>query len=528
MGAHRRVAVAGVLVAAVLLAACGSTVDPDQAAFTADGRPIEGGNELDLSTGSSGVTIDPVTGEVIARGGAAPGAGGGAGRSAPGASSGPAGSSGGPGGPAGSGGGTSAQGVTDGTIKIGLAFDRNAGSLNTAFGFAGVGQVDQKMAQDLMLEYINANGGVAGRMLEAVYYEGDSLSGKTVEQTSQEICATWTQDNEIFAAFGIGTDTLNACLNDAGVVQTGTGLGLLSSNEFERFPFIVEIGSPATDTLGQLLVEDMVAQDFYDEGRVPETAALPYKIGLIAYDDASFVAGAESLRTALGQNGLELADEVFITRAASAEDIGREANDIRAAVLRFKEQNITHVHFLQTGNAFLGFTFWQNADTQQYYPRYGLTSGDAAQALIPTMNSASPGSAGRTFEMAVGVGFKPLFDVPRADYSGDDESLALRQCKQIIEPASDGGYDDPARNKEAIAAQICDTALYFQAAMDAGGAVVNTSTWLQGVSTINELGSAGTFLLRTPNQRDAPGAVRSLAYFEDCSCFHYTSEQRRV
>lgn len=546
-----------VALAAGTLAACGTTVDlSDQQAMKA-GRNPAGGPQLgpdDL--GGEGTAFDPVTGEALPAGQGGGVAGGPAGTGA-GGTGGTAGGAGGPTNvPAGGGtvggqaggddagggvaagdggqpragevGGTSAQGVTDTTIKIGLAYDKNAGALNTAFGFGGIGQVDQKRAYDLLLDHINANGGVAGRKLEAVYHELDSVAGKTPEQNAQETCATWTQDDKVFAAFDVGTATLNACLNKAGVVQTGTAFGDLTSDDLERFPNLVELGEPAADALGRLVGEDLFARDFYRRGRQPETAVAPYKIGLLAYDKPAFKAAGASLKAVLAEKGLKLSEELYIARAETPNDLGREANDTRAAALRFKERGITHVQFFQTSNAFLSLTFWQSADKLRYFPRYGLTSADGAQALIPTLDAAGDGTAARQLDMAMGTGYAPLRDVPVADYTGAAESPELRRCKEILEPASNGGFDDAARNKEFIAATFCDSAFYFKAAADAGGPVVNTASWARGVATISGLGSAKTFLLRTDRRRDAPGVIRGFAYFPDCGCFHYDTDPKRV
>ena len=537
---RRRTATVASMAVALLLAACGSTVAGARAAplgGASAGMPAELGagatTDETLADGSSAPASVDVAGATGpgATGSAAPRPSGA--RVATGAAAGPAGAASAPAadpgsGATASGGGASAQGVTDTAIKVGLAYDKNAGALNTAFGFAGIGQIDQRKAYEAIIDHINKTGGVGGRKLEPVYFVSDQLSGKTAEQNAQEACATWTQDNKVFATFSTGTTTLISCLNKAGVVQVGSSAGLLTSQDLAKFPLVVEIGVPATDSLGRFVVEDLVAQGFYREGRAPATTLAPLKYGLVAYDSPAFKAGAATMKAALAENGLKLSEEVYIARAETPDDIAREANDIRAAALRFKERGITHVQFLQTNNAFLGLTFFQSADKLDYRPRYGLTSADGAQALIGTLDAGGDGTSRRQFEKAVGMGHLPLRDVPVADYTGDAESPELRKCKEVLASAADGGFSDGARNKESIAAYVCDTAFYFKAAVEAGGPVVNTTSWKAGVSKITQMGSATTFLLRTEKQRDAPGAVRSFGYFTDCSCFHYTGPTRRV
>ena len=546
MPRHSRTTATTLLVAAMVFvsAACGSTVDgADRAALDADGSRAGGsGSEFTVGGGSGtaadgGGASDPATGPGSGTPADAPTGGVGGGPAAdPTASGGANPGSSGTGTAPGEGGGSApapggqvGPGVTDTTIRIGLTYDRSAGALNQAYGFAGIGQVDQKRALDLLIEHINDNGGVAGRKLEAVYYVQDSLANKTPDQVAQESCATWTQDTKVFAAWvGGSVPARNACLTKAGVVQVGTSFGRAYSETFKQFPYLVDIGAPSLETLGRVVVDQLAAAGFYRKAR-PEAVGQPIKLGLMAHDEPEFRAGARALKAALAEHGLKLSAEVYVTKAETANDIPLEANAVQAAVLRFKEQGITHVQFLQTNNGFAGLTFWQNAERLAYYPRYGLTSSDGAQALIATVESAGgPGTVKRQLSMSLGVGWTPLFDVPRADYTGSKESAELRRCKQVLEPASSGGWNDAARNKEFIAANLCDAAFYFKAAVEAGGAVLNPQGWLAGVAKIDQLGSALSFSFRTTRQRDAVGAVRPFAFADDCTCFHYTSGPKPI
>lgn len=275
-----------------------------------------------------------------------------------------------------------------------------------------------------------------------------------------------------------------------------------------------------------MAADNLAAEGFYGENR-DNAAELPTKIGVASYDEPVFRRAVDTLESQLDSNGIQLEEKAFVRRAQSEAELADEVAQIRQAVLQFKASGVTHVQFFATNNAFMQLTFWQQADDQEYYPRYGLTSIDAAQAVSPILDSAQgEGTAAKTFQDAVGVGFNPLFDVPREDYSGDDESAALRRCKEILDHES---YDDAARNKEAIAATICDRAFYFRAAVEAGGPSVTPASWLDGVANVGELESALTFDMQTTADRhDGVSAIRIVSFFDDCTCFHYTSPLKRV
>jgi hypothetical protein len=428
--------------------------------------------------------------------------------------------------------GVNARGVTKTEILVGASYDKSAGGLNAAYGFAGIGQIDQKAAYEHIRDYINNHGGIGGRKMRIVWYVGDQLDGKSAETRAQEACTTWTQQTHVFAAFSGGYEPLDACLSKAGVVEVATGGDLSDASTYKKFPYLVELDGPALDRMARLYVSQLMLTDFYKKGRADAIGQKgPFKLGLVTYDYPVFRRATELFRNELAKHGIKLTDVAYAKLPEQESELANEVADVRSAVLKFKTDGVTHVNFLSTGNGFEQLTFWQQADDQNYYPRYGITSRDPASALVPTFDQAqsthkSGSASARTFVQTVGVGWFPLFDVPHADYSGSKETPALRQCKQILSYES---FDDPSRNKEAIASIICDPMFYLKGVIEKGGSVVNQRTYLSGVANIGSISSAGTFDMATRADRhDGMNAIKAYAWFTNCSCFHYTSGLKRV
>ena len=428
--------------------------------------------------------------------------------------------------------GVNAPGVTKTEILVGAAYDKNAGALNTAYGFAGVGQIDQKRAIESIRDYINRNGGIGGRKIRIVWHEADQLDNKTSETRAQETCTTWTQGTHVFAALAGGYEPLDACLHKAGVVEVSGPAGLTDSSTYKKYPYLIELGAPALDRMARLYADEMMKANFYKQGRTDAIGVKgPFKLGVVTYDYPVFRRNTELFKRELAKRGVKVSEVAYVKFPEQNQDVPQIVADVRSAVLRFKSQNVTHVNFNLTSNGFVQLTFWQQSDDQEYYPRYGLSSNDSAQALISTFDQAQsshkPGSASaRTLPGAVGVGWFPLFDVPRADYSGNKETSALRLCKKILSHES---FDDPSRNKEAIAAIICDPFFYLKAVVEKGGRVVNQRTFLNGVATVGSVPSAGTFdMATTATRHDGMNATRKTAFFTNCTCFHYTGPLKRV
>lgn len=423
--------------------------------------------------------------------------------------------------------GKNARGVTDKEIVIGAAYDRNAGGLNKALGIQGVGQIDGKRAVEVLRDHYNKRGGIAGRKIRIVFHEFDSLSGQTLDQISQQICTTFTQDNKVFAAFAGGPDTLNTCLNKAGVVQVGSAGGLSDSQTYRQFPLMMHINGPGMDRMAKFYVDQLHARGYYSRVRQGQPKA-PIKIGVVSWDDPVFDRAIEAFRKALAVHGLKLSAVAQPHRYQSEAEIVDSFAGIRSAVVKFKTEGITHVQFLSTSNAIEQLIFYQDSDLQQYYPRYGLTSIDGSQAIIPIFENASgKGAAARTFTDSVGIGWNPLFDVTKAEYTGSKELAKLRECKSILKHET---YDDPARNKEVAAGYSCDGFAYVKAALEKPGtSFLNQKTWVQGAEGLGSLESAITFDMGTRvGRHDGMNAVRDMLYFPNCNCFKYTSGQKKV
>ena len=170
--------------------------------------------------------------------------------------------------------------LTKEVVKVGVAYLEDPGTANAAAGFGGVGQVDQKRAIETMLKEINKNPPY-GRKAVPVYYSftTDDVTSKGAERIAQEACAKWTQDNKVFMAWsGGGDNTLNSCLNKAGVVQLGGGGGLSWSKTYKDYPLLVEPGDAGLDRLAQFEVDQLFKQKFFSgfkQNSPPYTPQVP-------------------------------------------------------------------------------------------------------------------------------------------------------------------------------------------------------------------------------------------------------------
>lgn len=368
------------LVSVALLTACGSTV-----ALTTStaGVPADGG----LGPGTSG---DPVLGSPEA-----PGAGPLAPGSAPGAVPGqrPAGSSPGALAPtSGAGGSVGSQrpgaaaanvpGMTATTVKIGVERVDTAalGAFASSTGTdASIG--DLNAYQDALISWVNTNGGLAGRTLTPVFFQAQISAGN--QQNNSARCATWAEDERVFAAQASYYQGGGAvpCLAERGVISVSTfEVAPGSADDFNRYRGrYYAPGAMETVSLARSYATGLQEARFF----TPSS-----KIGLLYFDFPEYrIAKERGLKPTLARFGLSVASEYAVAYGGNASELGSITAAVQSAGLQFASEGIKDVLFLDSGGT-LALFFMQNAQNQRQTFRYGLNSTSDAGYLEGQSNLA--------------------------------------------------------------------------------------------------------------------------------------------
>lgn len=508
------------IVLGMLLAACGSRVSDQAVQSGGEGASFNAKPSDSGVTGSSsdaaGADGLPTAGGA-STGGVSSGAGGspsrgtsGAGGSASGAAGGTSGSSDGL--------TASAPGVTATTIKVGLIYDKSAGTTNAAMGFSGIGQPNFRRDYDALIADVNKRGGVLGRKLEPVYFTFDTAGADAsvnIPEIEQRACTTFTE-NRVFVAFYVGGPNFTRCMDKINVVRVGSGDVDQKLLDASKYLIVLAV---TLDRAAGFVTDQLATMGYYDKGKGADPGLKKGgKIGILRYDQPQYAEGAKVLRAHLEQLGYKVTDEIAVRQESSVNDIGDETNQIRAAALQMKSDGITHVQFVSDGRAYMELIFMQNAEKQLYRPRYGLASWDGGQALATLLGGGS--DANNQLSASLQVGWFPIFDLERASYSGPTASKAFQRCIKVLEDAGETfSSGDPTRNKEAIVTNACDSFNYFVAAASAAGADLNPDSFMQGTKRIEGLDSASTYIFSTAQRRDAFGGVKHASWLTECTCF---------
>ncbi len=514
----RRTATRAIVLSAVLslAAACGSTVagtttaagQPGQSTGLGAAAPANGSG-LQAPTAAGGTAGLPVTGPAgtTVTGQVAQTAGGGTGA-----------------GPAAPGMTTSAQasngpGVAATTITIGITYYQSAKEANAAFGGKGLDFGDPVAGSRVLVNDINAHGGIAGRKVVPLFYAVDPQSSEPYASLAQAMCTHFTEDHKVFAVIdGTPAADARACLQKHGVAVLSGKLvaSNLTGNEVAAY-------TTRLDRMLSALVPALVAQNWFSpwDRTMAKPGITKAKTGIVTVDDPDTNRAVDGvLIPGLRRAGYapDSADVIRIAPPGGFSDDGAVVAAIDAAVLKLNSDGVDHV-ILTDGNGSLTLLFNSYAYSQGYFPRYGGGTGNGWQILL-SAGDLQP----KTLNGAMGIGWQPLFDVPYTDHGNAPAGNATRQyCFSVFSKAGTPQGDAQTAGAQA---EGCDVLYLLPTVFRGYTGPVNLDVTIQRVNAL-----AGTYALASglgsrfsPGQHDGAGAYAYLQFQSDCSCFAYAGK----
>jgi hypothetical protein len=414
-------------------------------------------------------------------------------------------------------------GITADKIYIGEAYCNDQQAVARSLGF-NPAPSNERAAWDIVVEDTNKHGGIAGRKVVPVYKELDCTNNDSLSQTYEETCQYFTQDHKVFAVMGAQADVPNyvACIQRAGAVMIDTNVSDSDKYFFRQYPYTIQPATLAIDTVARLQVAAHVNQGYFkkvDPVRFPTV-----KVGIVVYATAGEKRTLDSaLLPALRKAGINVPESQIaeIAPIQRLSDLGSFTAAISGAVLRFSSDNISHVLFLQPQGTLTLF-FLREAQSQEYFPRYGFNSGDAPQYVHDYDANGQKAVSARNFVNSMGIGTEPLLDLPPGASAPTPERIA---CRKLLESKGYTYFDDP--NAEAIAYSACDLMSFTKLTLTGAGSIINQSTFLSSVNAIGAnrwraTGAMGYSLL-TPTKHDGHDQYRYLDYDEAHDVFRYSS-----
>lgn len=510
------------LVAAALAAvtACGSTVSTTEGAAPGDassGGSVAQPDGLSAPLAAEGAApgaADPLEGPAAI--GAVEGAGsfgGDPAEAGTGTSAGSAGSA--PGAVVGqqpSGGGATAPrpgstavgpGITKTTIFVAMGYSSDQNEANAAIGVNNQRR-DARDYANVMIEHVNATGGVAGRKLAPIYYNFKSTDdGNAADEAA---CSHWTQDNKSFV-FLAGGEILWSCSLKAGAVNLSGGVA--SGKTYTRYPNLISPLGFRLERLTAATVNGLAKLNYFKP--TPEWPT--GKLGLLTWDDITYVDGIKTgSLPALKRLGITPTDIRYIKTPQSLGAFSESSAAVSNAVLRFKEQGIDHV-MIQDGPAgvcggtCLSLLFLQNADTQKYYPRYGFNSlNSPGTPLLPPRPQ-------RGMLALSWADYDPSQDVPGRPNTRRDECFKIMKAK---------GIEVSGAQAQVDAGGACNSFWFIQETLNKATSLTAAGVVAAAESLGGSFRSPLAYSTRlTAEQHDGIDGVRNSFFDDGCECMKF-------
>jgi hypothetical protein len=395
------------------------------------------------------------------------------------------------------------RGVDGDTVKVGFVVITNQAAASEQAGAEGVTTIEQDAAVQIIVDDLNRRGGLAGLTVEPVFFEVDATAGVDQQTIVQSYCATFTQDNEVYAVLGASEPSAEqrACLDEAGVpvIVAGGPITFLDDAAYDSAPLLVNISGLSLDSVATSLVEGLDAAGWFEDGST---------VGVVRLQDDAFdAATADSLQPALEAAGVTVASEVAIAAIQSQDDIGRVSTEAQAAVLVMKDAGVDRLIFFESGGA-LPFFFMNAAREQQFAPALAFSTTSGGQTLVDNIQTGG-----------TGIGWSPLVDLPA------DGQPALppraQECFDLLDPTGAAFVTATAQSQ---ALSFCDVVWLLEAASTSG-----LSDGAGVVASIESLGdtfeSASLATVRFgPDKRDGVAQYSIVDYDAGCGCNVYRSD----
>ena len=394
--------------------------------------------------------------------------------------------------------GADTPGVDDDTVTISFIIT-DTSAVAAGFGWETPDEGDREAQLAAMVDHFNANGGFAGRQIEAKVTVFNAITDGPVAE--EALCNAITQDDRAFAVVMTGQLQSNArpCYRNANTLMLDATLYPVDNAGFEELaPYYWSPILPSYDDLVGGLAAGLIDDGWFDGAT----------LGVIAID-------SELSQRVYEQQFLPRLDaagvEVVSYNTIDPTDGTSFNNDQLQAIINFKEAGVDKV--VAIGGSRLVSWFIDTSVTQNFSPAYAVTSYDNPEFNVFNFPEMMPGASG--------ISVMPGYDV------GDDQhpfpaSEAEQECLDVY---TDAGLAFEERNNVRTGLMFCDVLRLLQAASphltEVSAQGVSEAVWQLGDS----FEPASVYGVEYNEGSYAGGdAYRSFRFDPGCECMELTGD----
>lgn len=391
-------------------------------------------------------------------------------------------------------------------IEIGFIVTKasNIGS----FGVSSGQTFSDQQLDSAVVDAMNAAGGIDGRKIKPIYAVTDTAAATWAPQF-QAACDDFTQDHHVAAVVGyifVYLPSFESCLANAGIPHLFGGYQPGDIPGQSQFPTLVSTTNPTADVHYEIGLQGAIAT-----GLISAKKKLGLVLDTCANDDQAFThVGAPYLKSH------HINFETFtIPCGEGSNDDTKATAAVASAVLHFRTTNVQTVWAEGPAALFFALT----AEAQGWHPTYVMTFGGAAfEGNLPRDQLVN-------FH---GFGWEPSVDVDPL-HQPYGWTASEKRCLNLIKSR---GLTPHGYNDYMEAFTTCDGLTLYDAALKADGGQTGAGQVLAALqSVIGKTPLASLYDGRgryASDDHGGPAVYRQWGWSSGCACFRYTGPTRTV
>jgi hypothetical protein len=388
------------------------------------------------------------------------------------------------------------QGVTADSIKLGIAVV----DYDAIKQFVDFTRGDQQKIAQTFVDYINANGGVAGRKIIPVYKKYPPIPG--AQPSPLSLCTAWTEDEKVFAVLGVFIDFSG----DAQLCLTRDHKTIHIGHELEQ-PWIDEsppalmLTPDTTKEAASTILINLLGQEKKLKGKT---------VGILADQDGK-QRTQNVIEPALKKAGADTGSTAVLS--ISGTDTTAAVSQLDSFIEKWKTENVDTV-----------FMVGLNVSAKQFVQQI-----KAAMPDVQLITDAS--STAEQAQDLVAAGTKPNPYEGMLTVTGETDSehwkhkgKILQQCVDIYEKASgttvlgpDEVQPGPDGKTEEIYVAVqdyCNELFMFRTIAEKVGPNLNNTNWTKVVDGFGKIDLASTPIASLCKDKYAADDAFRLAEFD--------------
>ncbi|HWH31506.1 MAG TPA: hypothetical protein VNU01_02415, partial [Egibacteraceae bacterium] len=360
-----------------------------------------------------------------------------------------------------------------------------------------------------LTKWLNKRGGIRSRTVVPVIHKTNPTSGSFSTQ-AQAACATFTEDNQVFAAGSApaaGSEVLAACMASKRTPFLAHNYWPFGEQHFRQWAgYFYQPGRAAGERHWAASVDALAGAGFFKGA----------KVGIVHFDAPHFRHLVKDVVVpGLARHGVKAPTEAAVSTIYQASDVSKVSAEANSIILRFRAEGVTHVLFVEYQGT-IPFFFLPQAESQGYRPAYGLVSSNNPS----TVAKQSPAAQ---LQKVTGVGWNPSGDTLKGNYH---PNATAAQCEMAMR---EGGYAVDYSAAGFYLYPHCDTLLFLKAAIERAQELTPQGLAAAVAGLGESYLSPQTMVTRLgPGRADGSDGHRLFKFDAACACFAYTGPVRRL